>query len=408
MSIPSQLFGVSDCGRRLMVNLDDAPGTRWNHIVEAYKHKLPEVMRMIDGLMGCRVVADGVGGIFTAVTQSGNMYYHEEIAGIAKTTGLSVGKVAVMQIAYEVFAACTSIIVDVEAKTLGEGLEGRIPFHIRTMDWEFEELQELTIEVDFVRNGRTVFSATTWPGYVGVLTGVRQGVGSVSVNYRRSLKGATQGAAAILDNMLAGMRQAWPVSFLVREALSRCTSFDEFQGALQQSDLMAPTYLTIAGPEEGQGAVITRNRKYTVGDPINTDDHASVGDDEINPPMQFLREHGGLVQANMDHWRDPCDPNDSWQDICDSVARRAVVREALEETGAAITPEDLWLLVSTPPCKASDTVYTTAMCAATGAICTRRDVTEAQARAGKQRWGAVVRQVMGRYATDSGHRRQLA
>lgn len=45
------------------------------------------------------------------------------------------------------------------------------PQHIRTMDWGMEWLRPLTIEVDFIRGGKTQYVATTWVGYVGVLTG---------------------------------------------------------------------------------------------------------------------------------------------------------------------------------------------------------------------------------------------
>ena len=35
------------------------------------------------------------------------------------------------------------------------------PNHIRTMDWDMACLGRLTLEVDFVRGGAVVFSATT-------------------------------------------------------------------------------------------------------------------------------------------------------------------------------------------------------------------------------------------------------
>jgi len=39
------------------------------------------------------------------------------------------------------------------------------------MDWGMDYLKALTIELDFQKSGKTVFLATSWPGYVGVLTG---------------------------------------------------------------------------------------------------------------------------------------------------------------------------------------------------------------------------------------------
>eukprot|EP00927_Polykrikos_kofoidii_P053005 TRINITY_DN470_c0_g2_i1.p1 TRINITY_DN470_c0_g2~~TRINITY_DN470_c0_g2_i1.p1 ORF type:complete len:509 (-),score=81.83 TRINITY_DN470_c0_g2_i1:80-1606(-) len=428
-AVGASLFGRSDC-RRFRVNLDEEPGSRWDHVIEAHIHLLPRIIEIVDDCLGKGVLAKSASTVFAGLNKAGRIFFGEELQGIARVSGIPVGKVALMQVAYEVFAACTSIVVDIDADAAsssfmsvpvsasddavvdgkGAAVEGeagagcgRVPFHIRTMDWDLAQLQELTVEVDFVKNGCTVFSATTWPGYVGVLTGVKVGVCSISVNYRRSPLGAENPVKGIVENMMRGLMRAWPVSFLVREALDSCTSFDEAVGALSCSDLMAPTYIIMAGPTEGDGVVITRNRTYV-----------ATGNDEQSPPQWSLRRDGPIVQANMDHWRDPgvvdSDGNDeayAWQDICDSISRRAVVREALARTGSVVTPLDLWLLLSLPPCLASDTVYTVAMCPATGALCTRVRVLREHEKAGRRRWGSTVADVTRRHpGPRRGQRRQ--
>lgn len=71
-----------------------------------------------------------------------------------------------MNLSYELFATCTSIIVPDK--------DGN-PLHCRTMDWDLPALRDLTLEVEFQRNGKTLYHATTWAGYVGILTGMRPG-----------------------------------------------------------------------------------------------------------------------------------------------------------------------------------------------------------------------------------------
>ncbi len=45
----------------------------------------------------------------------------------------------------------------------------------------------LCLDVDFQKNDQTIFKATTWVGYVGILTGMRVQDGySVSVNFRHA------------------------------------------------------------------------------------------------------------------------------------------------------------------------------------------------------------------------------
>ena len=52
--------------------------------------------------------------------------------------------------------------------------------------------------------------ATTWAGYVGVLTGVRNQGFSVSVNYRRTELGALGGVGGIVQNLKRGISGHWP------------------------------------------------------------------------------------------------------------------------------------------------------------------------------------------------------
>ena len=104
-----------------------------------------------------------------------------EGAGVGYGSG-----VLVLQVAYEAFAACTGIVVDASG-------ERAHPLHLRTMDWDMPALAALTCEVDFVRGGALLFRATTWVGYVGVLTGLKPGAFSVAVNYRRTEAAAATG-----------------------------------------------------------------------------------------------------------------------------------------------------------------------------------------------------------------------
>ena len=85
---------------------------------------------------------------------------------------------------YEASTTCTSIVV--------EHSENGKPIHIRTMDWELPFLKPLTIDVVYTRNNQIVANATTWAGYVGVLTGMAfcDTPFSVSVNYREGPDGS--------------------------------------------------------------------------------------------------------------------------------------------------------------------------------------------------------------------------
>lgn len=352
---------------RYVINLDAPPEDRWNDIIVAFREHLPAAVAMADQILG-GAGSSVVEPVLSALARCGHVYYGAELKGIAKASGLPLGRVVMLQIAYEAFAACTSIVVD--------GADGH-PLHIRTMDWEMEALKALTVELDFVRAGEVVCRASSWAGYVGVLTGLRPGAFSVSVNYRRTERGSNDPLGALLTNVKRGAVRHWPVSFLVREVLTDCGDFRAALGALASSELMAPTYLTLCGTQTGEGAIITRGR---------------VGGGEETIAAQ-LRD-GPLVQVNMDIPAvDANSEDDDWQDICASRRRRRFALEALGGLAGPATMEDLWLLQSCPPCLAHDTVYTTAMVPATGLLATRVHATNSQRLAGRQRFGDVARSV---------------
>ena len=376
------LFGVRDCPR-YVVDLEAPAKERWQHVISDFADQLPSVVSMAEDILGDGIVASLASSIFAAAAKLGRVHLGDELKGIAKASGVPLGRVVLLQIAYEAFAACTSIIVD--------GPEGH-PLHIRTMDWEMPELQPLTIEVDFMRRGQVVCRATTWAGYVGVLTGLRCNGFSVSVNYRRSKLGDENGVAGVLQNIKRGVAGHWPVSFLVREVLETETTFCGAVDALRMSELMAPVYLTIAGCNAGEGCVLARDREGA------SEDTTLEQDSSVSEALWHRRDSGGsgggcasVVQTNMDIWRcDNDDENDDWQDICDSRARRRFAKAALSSLTSPPTMEDLWCLVSVAPCKAHDTVYTTAMVPTTSELVTRVRPTRAQQRAGRNRWAKAL------------------
>jgi hypothetical protein len=55
------------------------------------------------------------------------------------------------------------------------------------MDWEMMVLQQMTIEIEFRRNNKPVFLATSWPGYIGVLTGMRLAVCALRMEDQHSI-----------------------------------------------------------------------------------------------------------------------------------------------------------------------------------------------------------------------------
>lgn len=239
IKIRDELKGIP----KFIVNLDDTPERRWSHIINIYKPKFQNVINVVDKLLS------GVTGTFLKWLtwwHSDKVFYIDELKAISKESGFELEKLILLQLCYELCACCTSIIIN----------NGDNMVHYRTMDWELPELTDLTIKVDFVKGGIKLFSATTWAGYVGVMTAVKQGVCTIALNYRRL-------GNSVFTNYYKSLNGAWPVGFLIRHLLETENSYTTIKHYLKKSTLISPCYLTMSGCKNSEGVIIGRTRDGT-------------------------------------------------------------------------------------------------------------------------------------------------
>ena len=103
---------------------------------------------------------------FFAMVKS-NAEHMREIESVATLIGVTTAKLMILQYCYELVSACTSVVVN-SGKSTGE-----VPYCARNMDWEFEWLSPLTIQLDVIKQNKLLYKSTTWVGYCSVLTAVK-------------------------------------------------------------------------------------------------------------------------------------------------------------------------------------------------------------------------------------------
>ncbi|MDP2435817.1 MAG: acid ceramidase family protein [archaeon] len=217
---------------RFEVNLDEPVERRWNAVIDHFRERLRESDRIIS-----QFLRDAVGKIKGAFLESvasgmmrtynafGGVYYGAELAAISARCGIALGRLIMIQLVYEVSAACTSTVAPFHG----------VPLLARNMDWELPglDLRALTVQLDFTKGGRLCFRAASWAGCVGIFTGCKPGPGgfAVSVNFR--LAGGT-----VWQNIKNGLGRGWPVSFLVRETLESAPDYRTAEAWLSNSPVM--------------------------------------------------------------------------------------------------------------------------------------------------------------------------
>lgn len=84
--------------------------------------------------------------------------------------------------------------------------------------------------------------------YIGVITGVRPGVFSISMNERYGLKG---GYIGLIEWIFDINRNQSFVTFAMRDMLTTAQTYDQAVQFLTNVKLTAPCYYILAGPKAG-------------------------------------------------------------------------------------------------------------------------------------------------------------
>nr|XP_020138429.1 acid ceramidase [Microcebus murinus] len=299
------------------INLDLPPYKRWHQ------------------LMADKAPAPGMLGNFPGP-------FEEEMKGIAAVTDIPLGEIISFNIFYEFFTMCTSIITEDKE---GHLLHGRnmdfgvfLGWNTNNNTWVVtEELKPLTVNLDFQRNNKTVFKAASFAGYVGMLTGFKPGLFSLTLNERFSING---GYLGVLE-WIMGKKDAMWIGFITRSVLENSTSYEEAKNILTKTKVLAPAYFILGGNQSGEGCVITRDRKQ------------SLDVYELDPKQGRWY----VLETNYDRWKNPFFLDD----------RRTAAKTCLNRiTQENISFATLYDVLSTKPVLNKLTVFTTLIDATKG------------------------------------------
>nr|XP_060635363.1 N-acylethanolamine-hydrolyzing acid amidase [Anolis sagrei ordinatus] len=307
------------------VSLDSPPEQRWDPVLKRFD---PAFLRFAFARILQESIPKWVHAIIRPIAEEivscVPQPFAGEIWGLFKALDLNVGDGLLLNLAYESSAFCTSIIAQDSNGTI---------YHGRNMDYAFVDiLRNMTIDVNFLKDGQVKFRGTTFMGYVGLWTGQRP--------HKFTISGDERDAGNWWENAIAAFfNRNIPVSWLIRIALSEAEDFEAAALMLANTPIIANVYYIIGGTTPKEGAVITRKRSGPV---------------DIWP-LDPLSGGWYRVETNYDHWTTP-PPSDD---------RRTPAIKALNATGQEnINLESLYKILSEQPVLNKDTIYTTVMSAA--------------------------------------------
>ncbi|XP_070581991.1 N-acylethanolamine-hydrolyzing acid amidase-like [Ptychodera flava] len=314
---------------RFPLDLDLPPGQRWTAIGDYWgKEQLRKDMNTVITRYIPKALIPALDLIAGDIGKYLPSPYKEEIIGMAQYADVELGQLVGLNVLYDISAFCTSIVA--------QDTDGVI-WHGRNLDYDFVDvLRNVTLIYDAQKNGKTVYTATTFLGYTGVLTGMKPNGFTVSVDQRNN--------GSIVENLVEFvnallLHKSSFVGWLLRDTLTHQKYFHDAVETLAYTEIIAPVYYIVGGVGPGEGAVITRNRKTAV----------DVWYIDIDQGRWYL------VETNYDHWNPPPSHDD----------RRTPAIKAMNAIGQEkINDKQIFIVLSTPPVLNSGTAYTNVMSAA--------------------------------------------
>jgi len=314
---------------KFTINLDLDPYDRWNEVADVYG---TEIMKAYDVVVSL-IPPEFRGPILEASNDFGMELekkmgqYGLEIEGFASRIGMPPGQCVLLNLAYEISAKCTSIVAENETGSI---------WHGRNLDFgdggAFTDLlRSIAIEVQFTQNGSNVYIATTFAGYVGVLTGERPSYFTYSID--EVVIGPFYSS---LISLIDGLKDpnAHLMSFLIRDLLLNST-FTEAVNVMGYADIVAPAFFIMGGVNSGEGVVITRQRNFPVDFWW------------LDAPTLWY-----LVETNYDHWVTPPATDDRLDPANNCMN---------EMTQANLNSQNLYNCLSVEPVLNNYTTYTAVM-----------------------------------------------
>ncbi|PAA88636.1 hypothetical protein BOX15_Mlig023434g2 [Macrostomum lignano] len=332
------------------VDLDQDPAARWAAVVADFKADTQQLIKAFLGSvpLELKYLADVVAADLDTHLPAD---YGAELLGISKTVNASLGDIVLLNLIYDVTAFCTGII----ANDRNGGL-----WHGRNLDYgntmpQTDMLEKVTIRVDFYRQRQLLYSAVSFAGYAGILTGWKPHQFAITVN-ERDKGNFINNIVSALQELLNGGK-LYPVTMMTRLAFEQDTDFASVVSRLSSAQLIAPVYYIISGNQTDQGIVLVRTQYKTLG------------------TNQLDQKSGKwfIVETNYDPWMPP-PPGDD---------RRDPAIKAMNSLGQArLSLEGLFNVLSVPPVNNNHTVYTAVFSATRPATSKAviRDSTEQQTK----------------------------
>ena len=322
--------------KSVTVDLDLAPYDRWHDVCAGFSQYAEGLAQYLEDILNMsrkeEALVEKAGELLVALFGDEG---REELRGCADGLGVDPGMLGILNLSYElrrlgggihnstgpcppsgaphavgepkgcVFGNSTAAAGNVCTSIVARGPD-RVVRHGRNFDWNIpNSLRGLAVTLHFTRSGAPVFTSGGMIGFIGVITAMKAGQFTASID-ARDLGGSIGGdIAASLTHP-----KAMGPCFLLRKTMETAKTYSEAVEMLAQSELVAPVYYIVGGLGSDEGALLSRGREA-----VYQPRYLSAGDDvgvDAGGGRDGGVDNGGdgddvwyLLETNYDHWETP-------------------------------------------------------------------------------------------------------
>ena len=177
---------------KYVIDLSLPPAERYRHVAQHFKFQVASLPVLFDEVVQSIHPRISVSAVRSAAQLLLRRVYdkeqNEELKGIHNVTGVRMYMLVAFNVLLDLFMGCTSGGFQINPKN-----EDSRMLHFRTLDWGMDALRQIVVHLDFIQypGGPVYASSVTYVGYVGVLTGVTNGL-SMSLNFRPNHDASTR------------------------------------------------------------------------------------------------------------------------------------------------------------------------------------------------------------------------
>jgi len=236
------------------INLDASYQERWAQIIDDFYPQFQAFLAQLNISDHSQKLLSLLDKFDYPIMEVYNKEYAREVKAIAEYANISFTEAIVLNFIYDISAQCTSLVV--------QDPQGNV-FHGRNLDFPYApELSNMLFHGRFWRDGKILYEAISLAGYLGVITGMKPGAYSFSID-DYSIPGEATRIENITDvvfGLAQLLRRKLSPTYVVRKGFETIDDYDGFVEYLKETDTLSRAFYIVAGVKPGQGTVITKFR----------------------------------------------------------------------------------------------------------------------------------------------------